>query len=93
MLKRIKRHWIQIAIVLGVFLLFIANAVGIFELILDVDESAISFVAAVRTTEFIVLLGIGIVLSVTLPLLSPICASVVTFVCMGPASSPSSIHC
>ena len=84
MIKRIKRHWIQISVVLGVFLLFLANAVGVFELVLALDESSISFPAVVRSTEFAVLLAIGVILSVTLPMLNPIWASVITFVSMAP---------
>ena len=84
MFKRITRHWRHISIVLAVLLLFIANAVGVFELVLDVDERTISFLAVVRSTEFLVLLGLGVVLSIALPLLKPVWASLMTVVATGP---------
>ena len=83
-MKKLKSRWIQILIVLGVFLLFLANAVGLFELILDVRDKSTSIVAAVRTPQFVVLIVIGVIMSLALPVLSPIRASILTVVSMVP---------
>ena len=83
-MMKFRSRWIQILIVLGVFLLFLANAVGLFELAFDVGETSSSIAAAVRTPQFLVLVLIGIVMSLALPVLSPIRASILTVVSMVP---------
>ncbi|MDX1425655.1 MAG: adenylate/guanylate cyclase domain-containing protein, partial [Kiloniellales bacterium] len=80
----LRRHGIQIGLVFGVFILFVLNASGVFELFVRFDEGALTFPAIVRTPEFLVLLLIGVVLSLALPMLSPIKASLLTFVSMLP---------
>ena len=80
----LQSRWVQILLVFGVLVLFVANAVGIFELVLDVGESSTSFSAAVRTPQFLVLVLIGVVMSLALPVLSPIRACILTVVSLVP---------
>lgn len=84
MLDLIKKHWTQIALVLGVFALFIANAVGVFELLLDIHDTSSSLTAVLHSREFAILLGVGVILSVALPVLSPIKASILTLIATVP---------
>ncbi|MEJ2090207.1 MAG: hypothetical protein P8Y69_17445, partial [Gammaproteobacteria bacterium] len=72
------------ALVLAVFALFVLNASGVFEIAFDVADGAITAPSIIRTKEFVVLLIIGIMLSLLLPLLTPIKASLLTFVAMLP---------
>ena len=83
-LGRLQQHWIQIALVLGVFVLLMANAGGVFQVFFSVGDSSLALPALVRTPEFILLVAIGVLLSTLLPVLSPIVASLVTFACMLP---------
>jgi len=83
-LSRVRRNWIHIGLILAVFALFVANAVGLFEIILEVEESSLSFPAVLRSTEFLVLVAVGLTLSILLPLLAPIPASLLTLACMVP---------
>ena len=84
MLSKLKHHRLQILVVLGVLVLFLANAVGVFELVVDVDDSSMNLSAVFRAPQFLVLVLIGIVMSVALPVLSPIKASALTVVAMVP---------
>lgn len=86
MLNQIRSNLTHIGLILGAFLLFLAHALGLFNLAFDVDAgSASAAVAVAKTPEFLLLLLIGISLSLLLPLLSPIKASLVVLVCTGPA--------
>lgn len=80
----LRRQWVQVVLVLIVFGLFVINASGVFEVVFDVSDGAITAPSIIRTKEFMVLVLIGIVLSLMLPLLSPIKASLLTFVAMLP---------
>jgi len=82
--KGVRRQWLQVALVLTVFALFIFNASGVFELVFDIADGALTAPRIVRTKEFLLLIIIGIVLSLLLPLLNPIKASLLTFVAMLP---------
>lgn len=84
MLKTFKRHAIEIALTLAVFALFLSNAAGLFELAFDVGAGAGNLSAILRTREFYLLLFIGLVLVLTLPLLTPVRASILVFVMMLP---------
>ena len=84
MLERFKRHGIHIVLVLAVFVLFCANAIGVFELAVDIDGGSLSFPAVTRSNEFLLLIAIGILLSVALPMLNPVWASVITLLSMLP---------
>lgn len=84
MLTLFKRHWVQIAVILSVFGLFVANAVGVLGLILGVADSDLSHMAILRSPEFILLIIVGITLSVSLPLLDPLKASALMLATMAP---------
>ncbi len=84
MLTKIKLSWIHITLILGIFCVFIANAVGVFELMVDIDNSSLNLPAVARTPEFMVLVAVGLILSIALPLLSPIKASLLTVSLMVP---------
>ncbi|HSS66311.1 MAG TPA: adenylate/guanylate cyclase domain-containing protein, partial [Gammaproteobacteria bacterium] len=84
MLKIFKRHAIEIILTLAVLALFLANAAGLFELAFDLGTGAGNLAAVLRTREFYLLLVIGLVLALTLPLLSPIQASLLVLVVMLP---------
>jgi adenylate cyclase len=80
----VRRQWLQVALVLTVFALFILNASGVFEVVFDIADGALTAPSIIRTREFLVLIVIGIALSLLLPLLSPVKASMLTFVAMLP---------
>jgi adenylate cyclase len=80
----LARNWSQILTVFGVFALFALKATGVFELALELGESASTYPAILAQPEYLTLLAVGLVLSLLLPLLSPIKASVLTFACMLP---------
>ena len=82
--KAVRRQWLQVALVLTVFALFVLNASGVFEVVFDIADGALTAPSIIRTREFLVLIVIGIALSLLLPLMSPIKASVLTFVAMLP---------
>jgi adenylate cyclase len=82
--KAVRRQWVQVLLVLTVFALFVLNASGVFEIVFDVADGAVTAPSIMRTKEFLVLVAIGVLLSLLLPLLSPIKASLLTFVAMLP---------
>ena len=84
MLRALTRNWVQIALIALVFVGFLANATGLFELVFDVQSHTTSVSSVSRSSEFFALLAIGIVLCVLLPILSPIIASLLTLVAMMP---------
>ncbi len=84
MLKTLKPYRAQIAVVLGVFILFMANAIGSFQFFLDFGPGASSLRATAGSQEFYVLLVLGITLSFLLPVLSPIKASICTLIATVP---------
>ncbi len=84
MLKIFKRHIIEISLTLAVFVLFLANAAGLFELVFDLDAGAGNLAAILRTPEFYLLVVIGLVLALGLPLLTPLQASALVLVVMLP---------
>ncbi len=84
MLKIFKRHIIEITLTLAVFVLFLANAAGLFELVFDLDAGAGNLAAILRTPEFYLLVVIGLVLALGLPLLTPLQASALVLVVMLP---------
>ncbi len=96
MLNTLKRYRIQIVIVLCVFALFMANAVGSFRLFLDLGPGASSLRAALGNQEFLILLVLGLTLSFLLPILSPIKASFCTLLATIPVFyfgiAPASSH-
>jgi len=83
-LRSLRRQWVQIALVFAVFVLFISNASGLFEVAFDIADGAVTLPSILRTREFALLAVLGIVLSLLLPMLSPIKASLLTFLCMLP---------
>ena len=76
MIRAIRSHWAQIAMIVAVFAVFLANAAGVFEVFFDVETSSGTLSSISRSKEFFVLTAIGLGLSVLLPILSPIHASV-----------------
>lgn len=80
----IRNNIVHVGMIFGVFALFLANALGLFELAFAIDTGPGNASSVIRTPEFYVLLVIGIGLSLMLPFLSPIKASLVVFLCMGP---------
>ena len=82
--KSLRRQWLQVLLVLTVFALFIFNAGGVFEIDFAVANGAVTAPAMLRTKEFLVLVVIGVALSLLLPVLTPIRASLLTFVAMLP---------
>lgn len=92
MSENLKRHAIQIGLVFAVFLLFIGNGSGLLEIQFHPDSglSARSFLQntgsgqgfslpiVMHSAEFVILLITGLVLSVFLPILSPVQASLLT---------------
>ena len=79
--KSLRRRWLQVLLVLTVFAVFVFNAGGVFQIEFD---GALTVPAMVRTKEFLVLVVTGFTLSLLLPLLTPIRASLLTFVVMLP---------
>ena len=84
LLKPLRANWVQIALVLAVFVILMVNATGAFEVLFEIQDATTTLPAVAKTREFIVLALIGGVLSVLLPVLNPVRASLLTFVCMLP---------
>lgn len=95
MLTALRRQRLQILLIFAIFLLFLAHAAGLFDVLLEVDGQlrlkrqplaalfgASELPPVLRSLEFLVLLGLGVLLSLLLPLLSPIKASAATFLAM-----------
>jgi adenylate cyclase len=82
--QRVRANALQSVVTLVVFALFIAVASGNLEMVLQVKTGRSTLAAIVATREFAALLGVGVVMAVMLPLLSPIAGSLLTFVCMLP---------
>jgi adenylate cyclase len=82
--KSLRRQWVQVSLVFAVFLLFVLNASGVFQVVFDIYDGALTFPSIMRTKEFYLLTLLGILLSLLLPLLSPIRASLLTFLCVLP---------
>jgi len=94
MIVFIKKHGVRIILLFIVFILFLSNATGLFEIHIThgphiwissnllVQEAGygLTVYKNFSSPEFIILLLIGIVLSINLPLLNPVPASVLTFV-------------
>lgn len=83
-LSAIRNNIVHVAMILIVFALFLANALGLFELAFAIDTGPGNVGSVVRTPEFYLLLIIGVALSLLLPFLNPIKASLIVFACMGP---------
>ncbi|MFQ5659670.1 MAG: adenylate/guanylate cyclase domain-containing protein [Gammaproteobacteria bacterium] len=99
MKETFRAHALQIAIISSVLVLFLSNAIGLLEIHLHAGptisirsllfeqhsgQSGTFVPVAVRSTEFILLLSTGILLSVLLPLLNPVTASLLTLICIIP---------
>lgn len=82
--RRMRENALQSAITLIVFALFIAVASGNLEMVLQIRSGRSTLGAVLATREFAVLLGVGVVMALMLPLLSPIAGSALTFACMLP---------
>lgn len=80
----LRLHGSRMAASLGVFLIFVSMASGNLELVVHVARSTSNLTAIIVTPEFITLIAVGLIMSVGLPLLSPIGASALTFACMLP---------
>lgn len=95
----LKSHAVQIIIILGILLLFLSNVVGLIEFDFQVGPDisihympqdnhaglSTSFLPPIiQSTEFIILLLTGLLLSILLPLLTPIKASLLTVICSIP---------
>ena len=90
-----RQHPLRMLLVLAVFLVFLFNAAGMMELRLVLGSGIVfrgdqlaqiissgHLPAVVKSPDFLAYVCIGLILSVFLPALSPIRASVLTFVCM-----------
>ena len=95
----LKSHVVQIAIILSILLLFLSNLLGLIEFDFQAGpDISIRFISQdkpaaqdagflspiIQSTEFIVLLLTGLILSILLPLLTPIKASLLTAICSIP---------
>ena len=95
----LKSHVVQIAIILGILLLFLSNLLGLIEFDFQAGpDISIRYISQdkpaaqgagflspiIQSTEFIVLLLTGLILSILLPLLTPIKASLLTAICSVP---------
>jgi len=103
MVDTFKDHALQIILVFLVFFLFVSNATGLLDfnlnsgggisvrsiLLQTSSGQGFSLPAVVQSSEFIVLLVTGIVLSLFLPVLSPIKASLLTAISAIPPISIS----
>lgn len=89
----LKDHRAQRVLVLLVFFIFLANAIGLYDITFDVDgefrfekrffprhDNGWSLPAVVRSWEFMVLTALGIILSLLLPVLNLTKASALFFV-------------
>jgi adenylate cyclase len=84
MLKPFKKQGLQIALLFGVFALFLLNAAGVFEVVFGFGEGNRSVYAIFKWPEFYLFVALGIVLSLVLPVLSPLKASLLVFVSVIP---------
>jgi adenylate cyclase len=95
MLKTLHRNKFRIGLVLLVFLIFVLNATGVLDLRLHLGSDisirggALAALlqsrhlpALMRSPEFPLFMGVGLVLSLLLPVLSPIKASMLTLACL-----------
>lgn len=74
----LRDHWAQRVLVLCVLALFLGNAIGLYQVILDLvqpDDYPLSLAATIRSWDFVFLAVCGVALSLLLPALSPIAAS------------------
>lgn len=87
MLESIKSQKLKIILIFFAFLLFLLNSTGIFNFTvttrpsINLNSTLISQVFVIK--EFYIFLLTGILLSLLLPVLNPVKASLLTFVCMG----------
>ncbi len=87
MIERIKNNQRRIWLILVVFSLFFAHAMGSFDAFFGItggNTSGIGLAGALAKTEIWVLAVTGVVLSVALPVLNPVSASGITFGAMLP---------
>jgi len=98
MLRTLKRARFHILVVLVVFLAFLANATGIVEVFIELgadlelrpsalvppEGEGLQLPRVVASAEFLTLLAVGVALSILLPVLPPIHASLLTFVSVFP---------
>jgi adenylate cyclase len=95
MLAALQRNKVRVILILGVFLAFFLNAAGLMELrfqlgsglvfrgnLIEQSLSSGALPAMMRTVDFAMFAAFGALLSLALPVLNPIPASGVTFVCM-----------
>jgi len=80
----LRRHGAQMAITAAVFVVFVAVASGNLELLVAVEAGRSNLAAVASTPEFAMLAAVSLVLILALPMLAPIPASVLAFLCMLP---------
>ncbi len=80
----LRPHALQVAIGLGVFVLFMVVASGNLELGMRLGLGSSSLAAVAATPEFAVLVAVSLTLVLLLPLLTPIAGSLLTFLAMMP---------
>ena len=87
MLELIRSHKLQVALIFFAFMLFLLNSVGVFNFTIitkpDINFNSTLISQLFGTREFYVFMLTGILLSILLPVLSPIKGSLLTFVFMG----------
>lgn len=100
MKSALTKHWLQITLILVVFLVFLSNMLGFFDLNIKVGPDVIRFggnlfsdphgnpglnlPGVVKSPEFFVFCTVGVLLSTLLPAMNPLKASLLTFVAMVP---------
>ena len=83
-MKPFKEHRLQIALLFGVFALFLLNAAGLFGEILGLGEGNSDIYSMVKRPEFYLFVAVGAVLSLMLPVLNPLKASLLVFASVMP---------
>lgn len=92
LIESIRLNWPQIAMILIVLILFLANASGFLEFntqtppwfVLKFTHLSQGMPSVLKSLEFNLLLAIGILMSFLLPIMKPISASLLTFFCTIP---------
>lgn len=73
-------RWPQALVLFAVYALFAGNALGLLDVV--IDGTVVPLLRVAGSPEFVMLTGVGLLLSVLLPLLRPIPASLLTLLAM-----------
>ena len=100
LVESIKSNWPQIAVILLVVLLFLSNVSGFIEfststppwMVFEFSHLSRGMPMVLGSLEFNILLVTGVLMSIMLPLLRPISASLLTLLCMIPPIYINVLH-